>query len=399
MTTEKIEINITGISESLSGHSVDAVSCGDFLFMSALPGLDRNLKIVGKGDVVAQTRQACENIRGVLEAAEMGFQDIVYFKVFLLDVNDRPKINPVRQEFFGTPRPGSTLIAVGELPFPDALILIEAVAYKPRSGGLPREEVRVPGLNEPLSHYTDVVRCGDFAWLSGTGSFDEDMNIVGPDDPVKQVERTMLNLQMGLEACGMSFADCVRVVLYLTDVSHRAEIAGVRQTFHGSHKPTATMIGVPALAVPGMLMEIEAIAYKPRDGGAPRTEIAFAKENPPAVPFTDAVMCGDILFLAGQPPIDGSFKLVGGDDVAAQSIQVYENLKAALEAAGMTYDDVVKVTEYFIDIDDLPKTEGVRSQYFGGNRVANSLVEVGDHALPRMLIEIDAIAYRLGSGA
>ena len=396
MSVEKTKINTTSVSESISGCSVDAVSCGDFLFMSSLPGLDRSLQIVGKNDVVAQARQACENIRDVLEAADMGFQDIVYFKVFLRDVNDRPKINSVRQEFFGSARPGSTLIAVGPLPFPDALITIEAVAYKPRSGGLPREEVRVPGLNEPLSHYTDVVRCGDFAWLSGSGSFDEDMNIVGPDDPVKQVERTMLNLQMGLEACGMSFADCVRVVLYLTDVSHRAEIAGVRQTFHGSHKPTATMIGVPNLAVPGMLMEIEAIAYKPRNGGPPRREIHVAKEKELDVPFTDGVLCGDLLFLAGQPPMDGTFTLVGGDDVAAQSVQVYENLGAALGAAGMTYDDMVKVTEYFIDINDLPKTEAVRSQYFGGNRVANSLVEVGDHALPRMLIEIDAIAYKAG---
>ena len=396
MSIEKTEINTTGVSESISGRSVDAVSCGDFLFMSALPGLNRSLEIVGKGDVVAQARQACENIRDVLESAEMGFQDVVYFKVFLRYVNDRPKINPVRQEFFGSARPGSTLIAVGQLPFPDALISIEAVAYKPRSGGLPREEVRVPGLNEPLSHYTDIVRCGDFAWLSGTGSFDEDMKIVGADDPVKQVERTMVNLQMGLEACGMSFADCVRVVLYLTDVSHRAEIGGVRQTFHGSHKPTATMIGVPGLAVPGMLMEIEAIAYKPRNGGAPRQEIPVVKEKALQVPFTDGVLCGDLLFLAGQPPMDGTFTLVGGDDVAAQSVQVYNNLGAALDAAGMTYDDMVKVTEYFIDINDLPKTEAVRSQYFGSNRVANSLVEVGDHALPRMLVEIDGIAYKPG---
>ena len=60
-------------------------------------------------------------------------QDVCTVTVYLLDVNDRPKINPVRQEFFGDHRPASTLIGINELAVPGMLVEITAIAYKPGS--------------------------------------------------------------------------------------------------------------------------------------------------------------------------------------------------------------------------------------------------------------------------
>jgi enamine deaminase RidA (YjgF/YER057c/UK114 family) len=68
----------------------------------------------------------------VLAAAGCGFEDVVKVTIFLTDVDDRPAINPVRQEVFGSTRPASTLVEVPRLAVPGAKVEIEAVALVPR---------------------------------------------------------------------------------------------------------------------------------------------------------------------------------------------------------------------------------------------------------------------------
>ena len=83
--------------------------------------------MVGGEDVGAQARQVFRNMKLVLDAAGASFADILKVTVYLLDVNDRAKINPVRKEFFGAARPASTLIGVSELAIPGMKVEIEAV--------------------------------------------------------------------------------------------------------------------------------------------------------------------------------------------------------------------------------------------------------------------------------
>jgi 2-iminobutanoate/2-iminopropanoate deaminase len=92
--------------------------------------LDEQGKLVGQ-DVAEQTRQIFRNMELVLKAAGCGFEDVVKVTVFLLNVDDRPAINPVRMEFFGEARPASTLVEVSALAVPGALLEIEAVAAIP----------------------------------------------------------------------------------------------------------------------------------------------------------------------------------------------------------------------------------------------------------------------------
>ncbi len=72
-------------------------------------------------------------MRAVLTAAGCGFDDVVKVTIFLRDVDDRPKINPVRQEMFGPSRPASTLVEVPRLAVPGAKIEIESIAVVPRA--------------------------------------------------------------------------------------------------------------------------------------------------------------------------------------------------------------------------------------------------------------------------
>jgi reactive intermediate/imine deaminase len=101
------------------------------VFVSGCIAVDGDGRLVGGDDVVAQARQAFANVGAVLAAAGARFADVVKVTVFLTDIDDRPLVNPVRQELFGDARPASTLVEVSRLVVPGARIEVEAVAVVP----------------------------------------------------------------------------------------------------------------------------------------------------------------------------------------------------------------------------------------------------------------------------
>ncbi len=122
-----------------------------------------------------------------------------------------------------------------------------------------REEFRVKGLNEPVSHYTDAVRWGDLLFISGLAPLDEAGKLVGRDDAAAQTRQIFRNMAKILEAAGARVEDVLRVTVYLTDIADRPKINPVRQEFFGATRPASTLVEVSALVVPGMKVEIEAI--------------------------------------------------------------------------------------------------------------------------------------------
>ncbi len=126
-----------------------------------------------------------------------------------------------------------------------------------------KEEIRVAQLSEPLSHYTDATRFGDLLFISGCAPLDGEGNLVGGDDAAAQTRQVLLNIEAILAAAGATFADVLKVIVYLLDVDDRAKINPVRQEFFGDHRPCSTLIGISGMAVPGMKVEIEAVAGIP----------------------------------------------------------------------------------------------------------------------------------------
>jgi 2-iminobutanoate/2-iminopropanoate deaminase len=120
------ELRVQGLPEPIS-HYTDAVLAGELLFISGVVPVDENGVLVD-GDVVAQAEQVFALIGRVLHAAGGVPADIVKVTVYLLDIEDRPLINPVRQAFFGSSRPASTLVEVSRLAVPGARLEVEATA-------------------------------------------------------------------------------------------------------------------------------------------------------------------------------------------------------------------------------------------------------------------------------
>jgi 2-iminobutanoate/2-iminopropanoate deaminase len=126
------EFHVEGMAVPLS-HYADAVRAGDLLFVSGCVPVDGEGQLVGGDDVVAQAEKVFENVGSVLAAAGASSRDVVKVTVFVTDIEDRPRINPVRQRFFGDARPASTLVEISKLAIPGAKLEVEAVAVLPEA--------------------------------------------------------------------------------------------------------------------------------------------------------------------------------------------------------------------------------------------------------------------------
>jgi len=113
--------------------------------------------------------------------------------------------------------------------------------------------------------------------------------------------------------------------------------------------------------------------------------------NAPAAigPYSQAIVVGDLLFTSGQIPLRADGALVDGD-IAVQTMQVLANLKAVIEAAGASLNNVVKTTVFLKDMDDFAAMNKVYGDTFGDHAPARATVQVAK--LPRdVLLEIEAI--------
>ena len=105
---------------------------------------------------------------------------------------------------------------------------------------------------------------------------------------------------------------------------------------------------------------------------------------------------GTLIYVAGQVSSDASGKLVGEGNFEAQVEQVFKNLKLALEAAGASMADIVKMNTYLVaevSQDDLPKMRAIRDRHLNKEKPpASTLVVVSRLARPGWLIEIEVVA-------
>jgi 2-iminobutanoate/2-iminopropanoate deaminase len=106
------------------------------------------------------------------------------------------------------------------------------------------------------------------------------------------------------------------------------------------------------------------------------------------------VETGDAVWIhvSGQIAIDLEGNLVGPGDLRAQTRQVFENLRAILEAHGATFADVVKIGTYLTTLDDLAGMREVRSEYLTSEPPASTAVQVVALVVPDASIEIDLVA-------
>lgn len=122
------------------------------------------------------------------------------------------------------------------------------------------------------------------------------------------------------------------------------------------------------------------------------TDVIATQQAPGAIgPYSQAIKCGNLVYTAGQIPLDpATGKLVEGD-IAAQTERVMRNLAAILDAAGSSLGRVIKTTCFLANLDDFATFNEVYGKHFGDNRPARSTVQVS--RLPAgASVEVECVA-------
>ena len=120
--------------------------------------------------------------------------------------------------------------------------------------------------------------------------------------------------------------------------------------------------------------------------------VSTDKAPKPLGPYNQAIAAGNTIYVAGQGPIDPGTGRILIASFEEQALRTFENIKAVLEAAGSSTDDVVKVTIYLADLGDFPIMNEIYRKYFREPYPARATV--GAQLLHHTFIEVDCIAVR-----
>lgn len=127
----------------------------------------------------------------------------------------------------------------------------------------------------------------------------------------------------------------------------------------------------------------------------PKTQIVSPKIRQPSGHFSQATMIearGRLVFISGMTARRADGSIAGIGDIEAQTRQVCENVKSAVEQAGGTMDDTCRVDVYVRNMEHFDQIHKVRREYFKPPAPASTMVEVCKMTSPEYLIEINAIA-------
>jgi enamine deaminase RidA (YjgF/YER057c/UK114 family) len=273
---------------------------------------------------------------------------------------------------------------------------------------LPRVDIAVPDIPQPLANYTPAARAGHLVFAAGQLASDFKHGVaaearVDPAFPFygsaikKQARYVLENLARTFKAAGTSLEHVVKAQVFHTDLMNFSGFDEVWKEFFPTPPPRTT-IGTTGLLVKDTLVEIDLIATMP-DTGA---RIVVSDGPRPLANYSEAVVAGDLVFAAGQlasdfktgvPPearVDPAFPFYGSD-IKRQTRYVLENLARTLRAAGTSLEHVVKAQVFHTDLRNFAAFDEVWREFFPAPPPRTTVGTTG-LLVKDTLVEIDLIA-------
>ena len=358
-------------------------------------------------DIQKQARYILQNLRSVFEAAGCSLADVVKSQVFMTDLADFHYFDQVWKEFFPSPPPRTT-VQVSGLLVPGCRVEIDLIGVRP---GVERRVITGAATPTPMAHYCQGVVVGDTLYAAGQIASDYRTG-VPPEarrDPAfpyyasdiqRQTRYVLQNIASVYRAAGCDFADTVKAQVFLTDLDDFVHFNAVWREFFSSPPPRTT-VQIGALLVPGCRIEIDLTAVHKR---VPRKVIATADSPTPQAHYSQALLAGETLYLAGQlashPETgmaaearqDPAFPYYGSN-IQKQTRHVLKNLRNVLKSAGLSLDDVVKSQVFLTDLNDFYYMDQVWKEFFPSPPPRTTL-QVSGLLVPECRVEIDLTACR-----
>lgn len=349
------------LAAALGSPGIDA---GDYVYISS-QGPFRADRSVPE-DFADQVRQSLDNIKGVVVAAGLTMDHVVYVQVYLKDVNQYAGLDKAFAAYFPKEPPARAVLGIARLPQDDA-VQINAVAVRDLKGKQPV----FPPAFRPNNAFSPGILTHDRLFVSTMPGADPSTGKV-PQDPAAQVDLALDGMKAVLAAAGLKLSNMVFVNPYLTrEIPMRTMNQLYAKRFEFGNTPGRATIEVSALPE-GAYIAYTGVAV--RDLSQRRA--IRPKNMPPSPTASPCVFAGDTLYCSAKSGfIPGPNGGVYAATTTEQVRQTMRNLLDNLEEADMRFDQVVSTTVYLDDLSESAVFEKVYRKYFSGPLPAQTTVQ------------------------
>jgi len=313
----------------------------------------------------AQVRQSLDNIKSILEAANLTLDNLAYLQVYLENIDNYAALDQSFAAYFPKTPPARSVLGVAKLPEPQ--IQINAIAVL----DLKDKQPVTPKNFKPGKSYSPGMLTHDRLFLSTMLGADPATGKI-PDDPAAQVDQALDNLKSVCEAANLTLANMVFVNPYLTKaIPTQVMNQRYAKRFEFGNTPGRATIQVSSLP------ENNHIAYT---GVAVRDlsqrHAIRPKNMPPSPTASPCVFAGDTLFCSAKSGFTpGPNSGVFAESTANQTRQTMRNQLDNLEEAGMKFEQVVSVTIYLDNLSDTADYHRIYKKFFSGPLPAETLLQ------------------------
>ena len=303
---------------------------GEFVYLPNVTGTTAGGRALTT--ITDQTTRALENLGASLRQRGLDLRHVVSVNVFLKDARHFQDMNAVYRRLFATDPP-TRATAEADLPDPDALIQISAVAARG-----PKQVIAPAGMASPALPYSWGIKVGNTLFLSGMTSRAPDTYEPVLGDVPTQTRRIFGNMGLVLKAAGMDFKDLTSCRVFLDDARRFGAMNQAYAEFVPAEDPPARATVRAGLMNPAFDVELQCVA----EPSAGRKVVMAEGQQRSRAPLSPAISAGNRLYLSGM--------LGGAGDVADQTRTTLDNLLGTLRAAGMDFSHLLDVWVYVTDV-------------------------------------------------
>ena len=370
-------------------HFSRAVRVGDTVLQAGTTALDRQGNVRGVGNVAEQVDAIMRIASWSMGKAGGRLEDVVRSRIYVTDVSVADQAARAIARHLKDARPASTLVQVNGLARPEQLIEIEFDAVD----GAGRSARRISS-GRPLEQqyaYSRAVRVGDRVFISGSTALNARGEVEAPGDMYRQTRATMDTILGALAEAGGTPGDIVYSKVFLTDLGKADGYQRAWLEALGDVRPTSTLLGIPGLIRPELLVEIEVEAII----GANRTRRDIYTEQMREKPrgYARAVEVGDVVYVSGCTSLSSTGAVQAAGDWAAQYDLSHETIRWALGQAGATMDDVVRRRTFTVEGAQQTRPEGAPA-WFAKSCPASLGCRIAGLARPELLVEVEVAAVK-----